>query len=251
MLTLALSSLLLVSCSAAPASPLDYWDQFQDQFQDQVQEVQEQVLEYRKYLPDSFTAYLNETLEDGKAVAFELYEDWKEEVLDKSLGQVDAMTKLMKKFIERVMAIREDIGAVLEQNEALSDEEIQERNDREGLQQLRERFDEMEAEIQTEVTENESLPEGVEQVIQTFITTIRELMRKMANKEAEFWSKLKQTEVQFWELKSAMADSSSDLRERVSAIFLALQDVDLNEIGNVYTEDTEDLTESVDEPRAS
>jgi hypothetical protein len=94
-----------------------------------------------------------------------------------------------------------------------------------GLEKLRERFDEMEAELQQEVKEDESLPEGVERMVQTFITSIRQMMAGAADKEAEFWSKLKQLELHFWELKNSTVDYSSALRDWVKSTFKTLQTV--------------------------
>ena len=84
---------------------------------------------------------------------------------------------------------------------ALTDDEIRERNDKLGLQQLQDRcghvglilnvadiclvyfvvivsvrFDSMEAELVEEAKEDKDLPEGVEQVVQTFITMVRQMM---------------------------------------------------------------------------
>merc|ERR1712059_89698 len=103
----------------------------------------------------------------------------------------------------------------------------------------------MEADLQKEAAENESLPEGMEQIVQTFITTIREMMASTSDKEVEFWSKLKQMEVEFWKIKNIVADTSGQLKERISAMFTVVQEVDLNNIG------TEDLVETSDEPRGS
>merc|ERR1719342_1507083 len=102
-----------------------------------------------------------------------------------STQQVDAMTDLMQNFISRVLSIHKDIGNVLEQDPALTDEEIQEKNDKEGLKELRARFESMQSELQKEVAEDKGLPEGVEQVIQTFITTIREMMARFESMQSE------------------------------------------------------------------
>merc|ERR1719342_30757 len=166
-----------------------------------------------------------------------------------STQQVDAMTDLMQNFISRVLSIHKDIGNVLEQDPALTDEEIQEKNDKEGLKELRARFESMQSELQKEVAEDKGLPEGVEQVIQTFITTIREMMASMSDREAEFWSKLKQMEVEFWKLKSVLADTSGQLKERVSSIFKTLQEVDLYKIGSEESPESEE--DMMEEPRAS
>ena len=83
----------------------------------------------------------------------------------------------------------------VEQEGALSDEEIQARADKEGLDQLREKFDDLEEELEREAEEDENLPEGVERMIQGMIRLCRQMMVAAADKEAEFWSKMKQLEV--------------------------------------------------------
>jgi len=243
MMTQTIFFLFLSSCSAAPAF-FDYWDQMI-----QNNTILDRIEDYRSYLPESLNSYLNKTLDDGLEMAYDLYDDFKEEVLEKSTQQVDAMTDLMKNFISRVLSIHKDIGNVLEQDPALTDEEIQEKNDKEGLKELRARFESMQSELQKEVAEDKGLPEGVEQVIQTFITTIREMMASMSDREAEFWSKLKQMEVEFWKLKSVLADTSGQLKERVSSIFKTLQEVDLYKIGSEESPESEE--DMMEEPRAS
>ena len=69
------------------------------------------------YLPASLNTYINDTFEDGKEVAYELYEDIKEEVVAKSEIQVDALTKLLESFVERVMRIRQSAESVSKSTE--------------------------------------------------------------------------------------------------------------------------------------
>ena len=83
----------------------------------------------------------------------------------------------------------------VEQEGALSDEEIEARADKEGLEQLRKKFDDLEEELEREAEEDENLPEGVERMIQGMIRLCRQMMVAAADKEAEFWSKMKQLEV--------------------------------------------------------
>ena len=49
----------------------------------------------------------------------------------------------------------------------------------------------------------------------------------MANQEAEFWSKLKQMEVQFWQVKNAAADTTNQMRNWIKAAFQTLESVSL------------------------
>jgi ElaB/YqjD/DUF883 family membrane-anchored ribosome-binding protein len=183
------------------------------------------IQSYRSYLPDSLNTFLNDTYEESRDVAYDLYDDLREDALKKTNNQVDQLTELMKSFVDKMMSIRGDVESVLDQESALTDEEIQAINEKEGLQKLRQRFDEMGAELQKEVAEDATLPEGVEHIVQNFITTARELLASTTDKEKEFWSKLKQMEVKFWEMKSVVADASKQLKDRISGIFDTMMEV--------------------------
>merc|ERR1712203_719456 len=197
MLQLVISSLVLGSAVAAPQDYQGYLSQLH---------------QYRmEYLPESVNSYINKTWEEGRDVAYDLYDEIKEEVISKSDVHVDALTKMMERFFERANEIHSSIKTVLEQEGALSDEEIQERADEEGLQQLRQKFNDLEEELE---------------------------------KEAEFWSKMKQLEVQFYQMKSASSDTAASLRDWVTAAFQTMNEIDLNAIGG--SSDT-----LVDEPRAN
>merc|ERR1712032_1572143 len=197
-----------------------------------------------EYLPESVNSYINKTWEEGRDVAYDLYDDIKEEVISKSDVHVDAMTKMMERFFERANEIHSSIKTVLEQEGALTDEEIREIADKEGLQQLREKFTDLEEELEREAVEGENLPEGVERMLQGMIRLCRQMMAAAADKEAEFWSKMKQLEVQFYQMKSASADTAASLRDWVTAAFQTMNEIDLNAIGG-------SSDKLVDEPRAN
>merc|ERR1711936_1294798 len=178
MLQLVISSLVLGSAVAAPQNYQSYFDQLH---------------QYRmEYLPASVNSYINKTWEEGRDVAYDLYDDIKEEVISKSDVHVDAMTKMMEKFFERANEIHSSIKRVLEQEGALTDEELE-----------------------REAVEDENLPEGVERMLQGMIRLCRQMMAAAADKEAEFWSKMKQLEVQFYQMKAASADTAASLRDWV------------------------------------
>merc|ERR1711994_971358 len=226
MLQLVISSLVLDSAVAAPQDYQGYLSQLH---------------QYRmEYLPESVNSYINKTWEEGKDVAYDLYDEIKEEVISKSDVHVDALTKMMERFFERANEIHNSIRTVLEQEGALSDKEIQERADKEGLQQLRQKFNDLER----EAVEDEDLPEGVEKMLQGMIRLCRQMMAAAADKEAEFWSKMKQLEVQFYQMKSASADTAASLRDWVTAAFQTMNEIDLNAIGG-------SSDKLVDEPRAN
>jgi len=162
MLQLVISSLVLGSAVAAPQDYQSYLDQLH---------------QYRlEYLPESVNSYINKTWEEGRDIAYDLYDDIKEEVISKSDVHVDAMTEMMERFFERANEIHRSIKTVLEQEGALTDEEIQEIADKEGLQQLREKFNDLEEELEREAVEDENLPEGVEKMLQGMIRLCRQMM---------------------------------------------------------------------------
>ena len=65
-----------------------------------------------EYLPESVNSYINKTWEEGRDVAYDLYDDIKEEVISKSDVHVDAMTKMMERFFERANEIHSSIKRV-------------------------------------------------------------------------------------------------------------------------------------------
>ena len=67
-----------------------------------------------EYLPESVNSYINKTWEEGRDVAYDLYDDIKEEDLSKSDAHVDALTNMMEKFFERANEIHSSIKAVRE-----------------------------------------------------------------------------------------------------------------------------------------
>merc|ERR1719472_643320 len=131
------------------------------------------------------------------------------------------MTEMMEMFFERANEIHSSIKRVLEQEGALTDEELE-----------------------REAVEDDNLPEGVERMLQGMIRMCRQMMAAAADKEAEFWSKMKQLEVQFYQMKAASADTASSLRDWVTAAFQTMNEIDLNAIGG-------SSDKLVDEPRAN
>lgn len=98
--------------------------------------------------------------------------------------------------------------------------------------------------MEREAVEDDNLPEGVERMLQGMIRMCRQMMAAAADKEAEFWSKMKQLEVQFYQMKAASADTASSLRDWVTAAFQTMNEIDLNAIGG-------SSDKLVDEPRAN
>ena len=106
---------------SAVAAPQDYQSYLSQLHQYRLQSViqikwaaaSNETNYYRmEYLPESVNSYINKTWEEGRDVAYDLYDDIKEEVISKSDVHVDAMTKMMERFFERANEIHSSIKTV-------------------------------------------------------------------------------------------------------------------------------------------
>ena len=61
--------------------------------------------QYLQYLPDTVQAFVNSTLEQGQEVALDLYDDIKEEVLDKTAPNMEGLQGVIGKTVGELMGI--------------------------------------------------------------------------------------------------------------------------------------------------
>ena len=68
--------------------------------------------QYLQYLPDTVQAFVNSTLEQGQEVALDLYEDIKEEVLDKTAPNMEGLQGVIGKTVGELMGISDTAGEI-------------------------------------------------------------------------------------------------------------------------------------------
>ena len=61
--------------------------------------------QYLQYLPDTVQDFVNSTLEQGQEVALDLYDDIKEEVLDKTAPNMEGLQGVIGKTVGELMGI--------------------------------------------------------------------------------------------------------------------------------------------------
>ena len=71
---------------------------------------------YHSYLPESAQRFINETIEDGKDVAYDVYDDVKEEVVNKTADNVESLTGVLSGMINKLSKITNSVSGICKSN---------------------------------------------------------------------------------------------------------------------------------------
>merc|ERR1712130_694617 len=93
-----------------------------------------------------------------------------------------------------------------------------------------------EKKVQDEVEKEKNLPFALRNQLIKFITAAREMLAVIGSEEETYWGMLRQLENEVYQVKLILADSSEELKEKVDALFVSLQKVDLTK----YLEEDEE-----------
>jgi len=223
--------------SYLPESAQDFINETLEEGKDVVYDIYDGV----NYLPESAKTFLNKSLEEGKDVVYDIYDDVKEEIIDKTASHVDSFTNVLGGFFDKYQNIKDSLTGIA-MEDALDDDELTDWNNEQGLDKLKEKMKDLEEQVEIDMEKDESITDEVEQLIQQFLTSTREMVAELGDGEEFFWSKMKQLEVEFYKVKVALVDASGDLKTEVSELFKTLKKVDLNKIGAVEDQGQEQET---------
>eukprot|EP00092_Neocalanus_flemingeri_P024881 GFUD01026981.1.p1 GENE.GFUD01026981.1~~GFUD01026981.1.p1 ORF type:complete len:241 (+),score=86.26 GFUD01026981.1:145-867(+) len=182
---------------------------------------------YHSYLPESAQKFINKTIDDGKDIVYDIYDDVKEEVVSKTAGNIDSLTNVLGGMFNKFQNIKDSVNDIIMQDRALNETELT----NEALNNLKNKIKNLEEIIEIDIEKDKSVTEDVEKLIQQFLSSTREMVVEMAEGGEVFWSKMKQFEVEFYKVKIALSDSTGELKEEVSELFKTMKQVDLNKIG--------------------
>merc|ERR1712227_1188696 len=196
--TLVLVSVLPVE-GAPVASPSNWWSSY-----------------ITDYLPPTIQKLVNDTIDQGTDVVYDLYDDIKEEVIDKSADNVDTIMTRRKLTKKEMIEVQERVA-------------------------------ELESEIAQDKFNDELINDDVEKMIQMFLTSVREMMIQWNNEDAMFFNNVKSIEEQFYNFNKVVADGSGDLKTEIKKLFETMRNIDLNKIGAL--EDAKDNDEDDEIPR--
>jgi len=188
-------------------------------------EVRDQVVQgwewLQEFLPGKVSKYVEETAIDGQALVEDLYAETRDSLVEKTSDNVDDITGLVEGFIQKLTNIKDNTVEIVTDEEILSAQQIEARNVEEGLEGTKQKLKDLEQEISVEKQEDQKL-EGVEGMIQRLITSAREVLSEVNGHTDVFWSKVKQMEVEVYNVNSIMAETSGDLKDVLKDLFSTL-----------------------------
>merc|ERR1711868_84936 len=210
--TLVLVSVLSVE-GAPVASPSNWWSSY-----------------ITDYLPPTIQKLVNDTIDQGTDVVYDLYDDIKEEVIDKSADNIGKITYTLNAMMGRLNDISDKVDTIMTRRKLTKKEMLE----------VQERVAELESEIARDKFNDEKM-------IQMFLTSVREMMIQWNNEDAMFFSNVKSIEEQFYNFNQVVADGSGDLKTEIKKLFETMRNIDLNKIGAL--EEAKDNDEDDEIPR--
>merc|ERR1719282_1207168 len=213
--TLVLVSVLSVE-GAPVASPSNWWS---------------------SYITPTIQKLVNDTIDQGTDVVYDLYDDIKEEVIDKSADNIGKITYTLNTMMGRLNDISDKVDTIMTRRKLTKKEMLE----------VQERVAELESEIAQDKFNDELINDDVEKMIQMFLTSVREMMIQWNNEDAMFFNNVKSIEEQFYNFNKVVADGSGDLKTEIKKLFETMRNIDLNKIGAL--EDAKDNDEDDEIPR--
>merc|ERR1712227_51779 len=165
------------------------------------------------YLPPTLQKFLNDTIDEGTNVVYDLYDDIKEEVIDKSADNIGKITYTLQTMMGRLNDISDKVDTIMDRRRLTKKEMLE----------VQERVAELESEIANDKF-------NVEKMIQMFLTSVREMMVEWTNEDAMFFNNVKGIEEQFYKFNKVVADGSGDLKSEIKKLFETMRNIDLNKI---------------------
>jgi len=187
--------------------------------------VRDQVVQgwewLQEFLPGQVSTYVEETAVDGQSVLEDIYAETRDSLVGKTSANVDAITGLVEGFIKKLTNIKDAAVNIVTQEDILSAQQIEARNVEEGLEGTKLKLKALKQEISVEKQEDQAF-EGVEGMIQRLITSAREVLSEVNGHTDVFWSKVKQLEVEVYNVNSIMAETSGDMKDVLNELFSTL-----------------------------
>ena len=92
---------------------------------------------------------------------------------------------------------------------------------------MKAKVDNFENKVQDEVEKEKNLPFALRNQLIKFIIAAMEMLVVICGEEETYWGILRQLENEVCQVKLILAGSSEELKEKVDALFVSLQKVDL------------------------
>merc|ERR1719483_433837 len=151
-------------------------------------------------LPDKVATYVEKVATNGAQVFGDFYNETKKEVIQKAIaGSVDDLTNILESFIGKIENVYKSVESVVYQRAPLSDEQIKLRKERKNLSATKKELDSLGEILPLERKENNALG-GLEGLLLGLVTEAREIISLLSGEGDLAWSKLKQLEVESYQV---------------------------------------------------
>ena len=67
---------------------------------------------YEQFVPQKIKTFINETIAQGRDIAYDVYDDIQQEVVKKLQGNVDEITILLQNFMDKMEGIYNDTMSI-------------------------------------------------------------------------------------------------------------------------------------------
>lgn len=185
-----------------------------------------QYSQYLSYLPATLQVFVNKTLEEGREVVYDLYDDVKEEVVEPLSPRVTDMMATASRVMGQVNRISDTVDKIMARKK-LTEEEMEE---------VEARIAELQEEIEEDKINDENVDDQFEMMIQSTLTSIREMMVEWTKEDQLFFNNLAKVEEEFYKVNEAIANGSGDMKTQIASLFETLRSIDLNRIGDLQNE---------------
>jgi len=190
--------------------------------------------QFQGFLPSKIYNFFDETINDGQQVVYDLLDDLEEDIVRQTSDSLDGLSVWFSDLEGNLQSVRQSIMNIFENVKPLTAEQTAKAT--EELNNLKAKFDNFEKKVQDEVEKEKNLPFALRNQLIKFITAAREMLAVIGSEEETYWGMLRQLENEVYQVKLILADSSEELKEKVDALFVSLQKVDLTK----YLEEDEE-----------
>lgn len=183
-----------------------------------------------RYVPQNVKKFVYDTYEDGKDIAYDLYSDIHEEVVEKTQSNVDDFSKFVENLVEEVESIQAEEQKLFLQEEPVSKEEMERRN--KEISESKTKLRQLADNIKEEMKRDEESKEPLERAIQQFITYTRSLISSQFYSMEFMWGKVRQAEGTSYKALEFVAKNANEVKALVKDLFEKLSTIDISILGN-------------------
>merc|ERR1711860_423414 len=106
----------------------------------------------------------------------------------------------------------------------------------EEMEEVEARIAELQEEIEEDKINDENVDDQFEMMIQSTLTSIREMMVEWTKEDQLCFNNLAKGEEEFYKVNEAIANGSGDMKTQIASLFETLRSIDLNRIGELQNE---------------